>query len=1553
MNIFSEVARGLVFSFAAFSFIVGGFFVGAGQARAASPQDVVISEFVSRPSAGHEWVELLNKTESAISLDGWKLTDLTNPQTSPEEVTMKLLSGTIPAKGILVFNIASATLNDSGDSIGLYDNSATPNLMDSVSYGSLAIGYAVTPGLNIAPDTNQSAALSADTSWSIVSLITKGWFNSDFSLNTIKNNLHDTGIETNIGDLENPSATPALETSDPKTSALYFEKPDQGRIVFEKSLNLTDQKTVLALQNLKDAVQISPKHIKFDSIMAEAMNAAGAKIYFYGLNTETQPTLVVKDDNGVIVNQDGVISNISYTTGACGVGETICKTFSFNTAHFTQFDLQNKADIYVDAVKPDDNGDGLTAATAKKTIQSGIASVDAGGTVHIAPGTYTESVLINKEVNLVKYGAADVIINGNPSSNYIVRVDNTNNVTLDGLTIDGTGSSVGANGFEYGILIAHSGTSNAPIAVKKSIVKNIWVNGADGINVDNGSYAILDHNTISSFHKRGVRFINSSGKFSNNEVIGDNVDGKLRVQNLVTLWGGSNVEIFGNKLHNALSVGGIAEWDSPAIFVSSYVSSGIGSPSQANIHDNEIYDGDTGITLTSFYADTDTSSAEIKNNNFHNLNTGVNFEKSTASVSLFTENKFSAIKKAVNADNGEGLIANPPVVAAERNWWGTANKSKISDLVYGGIDFDPYYLTETKTIVNDVAPTLVYVDKSYIDGTSGNHIFGYDAFSTIQAGINTVAPSGTVNVAPGTYVEENITVNKALTLQGSGYNSTVIDATGSTNIGKYVFNINLVSGNVKLDGFQIKNGKELNSIGVKSASADSIITITNNKIQGFGPSDKDTYDFGLIAGSPAKVVVQHNVFDNTSSNPILFEKQTGETLLDDNDFTGVAPSLWYMTYSGVDVTTPQKVSNNRIDASKMVGSFTAIGFASSYYDRTGSCMTCTRIGKYSNIEISGNTITGLKSFGDNDAKAISIANENNTDGLSGEITAPKITDNTISGTGGIGIQLIGYVTDAEVNNNNISGVRTGFKAFNGSYSANFYPVRATIHNNKIISTTVKALNWLGVDSLNVSNNWWGSAIKSDIQSNISGNVVFTPYYISEAKTTLSDLRSITSFTFPNQKGVTAINQETGTISLIMPYGTDVKALKPSFEITGQSLKVGDIAQISGETENDFTNSVIYKVYSIDGTTKDYVVTVIVMKNPAKSISALTIGNQIGNTVINEATHSIIVTLPHSVNVVSLAPTITITGASISPANGVMRDFTNPVTYTVTAADETTVDYIVKVILLTAIQTAPNEIGEVTVNRETPEVIVTNPTQAITVAIANETTNAKIDVSAFITNGTGTLPAMTITSANANNVSVSIPASTIVTSADPAWNGAIIAPKITNITLPNTSGQVTTLGTAIEIGFSGAKLSFDKAIRILMPGQANKKVGYVRTGIDFTEIADVCALDDQATGDALALEGDCKINSGSDLAIWTKHFTSFATYTQTAVTGGGGGGGGGGYIQPTTKKGDANNDGKIDIIDFVALMANWNKTGSNIMGDYNNDAKVDVMDFVALMANWTK
>ncbi len=208
----------------------------------------------------------------------------------------------------------------------------------------------------------------------------------------------------------------------------------------------------------------------------------------------------------------------------------------------------------------------------------------------------------------------------------------------------------------------------------------------------------------------------------------------------------------------------------------------------------------------------------------------------------------------------------------------------------------------------------------------------------------------------------------------------------------------------------------------------------------------------------------------------------------------------------------------------------------------------------------------------------------------------------------------------------------------------------------------------------------------------------------------------------------------------------------------------------------------------------------------------------------------------------------------------------------------------------ATQTTPDNNGLATISSLAPQVLITNPNQAVTINLDNGVSSPSIDVSSFITNGEGTLPAISV---NSSNASVSIPAATVVTSASQSWDGVISAPIITTVTLPTTFGQTKVLSTAIELGYTGAKLSFDNGIRILLTGQAGKKAGYIRTGISFTEITAVCSADNQTVGDALPADGDCKIDVGGDLIIWTKHFTKFATYSQTTNSSSSGGGGGGG------------------------------------------------------------
>ncbi len=194
--------------------------------------------------------------------------------------------------------------------------------------------------------------------------------------------------------------------------------------------------------------------------------------------------------------------------------------------------------------------------------------------------------------------------------------------------------------------------------------------------------------------------------------------------------------------------------------------------------------------------------------------------------------------------------------------------------------------------------------------------------------------------------------------------------------------------------------------------------------------------------------------------------------------------------------------------------------------------------------------------------------------------------------------------------------------------------------------------------------------------------------------------------------------------------------------------------------------------------------------------------------------------------------------------------------------------------------APIELGTTPTYINVP-LIVTNssliPTVLATTNVGKQATLPAVQVSAATTLGT---------------IEVSIPDSTSVTGPS-SWNGTINLPTVqptTSVTATPAAGYTNTVQAVIEVGYGDVKLTFDKAVRLLIPGQGGKLAGYSRGGV-FTAIPKPAgALDTQAWADSnIVAESDAAMDVGSDLVIWTKHFTKFASYTQTANSGGGGGG----------------------------------------------------------------
>ena len=156
------------------------------------------------------------------------------------------------------------------------------------------------------------------------------------------------------------------------------------------------------------------------------------------------------------------------------------------------------------------------------------------------------------------------------------------------------------------------------------------------------------------------------------------------------------------------------------------------------------------------------------------------------------------------------------------------------------------------------------------------------------------------------------------------------------------------------------------------------------------------------------------------------------------------------------------------------------------------------------------------------------------------------------------------------------------------------------------------------------------------------------------------------------------------IEVTVPNGTDVTHLVAEFSYDGSSVKVGTTPQVSGTTANDFTGPVTYTVTAKDGSTQNYTVTVSIAP-PLSSNKSITnygfLKPAVAGTIIGT---NISVTTPWYTNVDSMVAFFSTTGVSVNVGSTpqvsgtTANDFTNPVTYTVTAQDSSTQNYTVTV-----------------------------------------------------------------------------------------------------------------------------------------------------------------------------------------------------------------------------------------------------------------------------------
>ena len=180
-------------------------------------------------------------------------------------------------------------------------------------------------------------------------------------------------------------------------------------------------------------------------------------------------------------------------------------------------------------------------------------------------------------------------------------------------------------------------------------------------------------------------------------------------------------------------------------------------------------------------------------------------------------------------------------------------------------------------------------------------------------------------------------------------------------------------------------------------------------------------------------------------------------------------------------------------------------------------------------------------------------------------------------------------------------------------------------------------------------------------------------------------KAITSFSFLHPAAAGKIDQDTKTVTIPVPHGTDVSSLIAVYSATGTRVTVDDTEQASGVTINDFTDPLTYVVTAEDGSEARYTVTVAPAPGSEKAIISFSILIPPAEGTIDPAAKMIRVRLPEGTALSGLVATFATTGAEVK-VNGTVQvsgvtvnDFNGTVSYVVTAEDGSTATWSVRVV----------------------------------------------------------------------------------------------------------------------------------------------------------------------------------------------------------------------------------------------------------------------------------
>ncbi|MBI1297643.1 hypothetical protein GC175_22110 [bacterium] len=383
------------------------------------------------------------------------------------------------------------------------------------------------------------------------------------------------------------------------------------------------------------------------------------------------------------VFESRTMRSILFRTSGTAVPSTLGNGFLIDNFSISSGPVvQCTTDCYVDAVNGNDALGGTNPATdAKKTIQAAINQVSAGGVVHVAAGTYTENLTINKSLTLNGAQAATPVsgrTKGGANESTVVgeiSLANVSDVNIDGFTLKNPGG--------LRLLYLNATNDTTPVSNVK-IANNFVTEVGSATSCDNIHVIFLnrgpDNVTIEGNHLSNLRSARSISAISLLDSVSTNPSENVMIRN----------NVFDDIASVAANCGANP---SPRGAYGIISNNGTGSPNFRVL--GNTFSSISGAWTHAVGLEGPTPNAVVLDNTFDNLTaTGLDksavfFEKNPDGASVgvlfnqFNGNNFFGVAIHPN-DLPSGSNGLNYTVDARHNWWG--NASGPGDAGLGTVD---------------------------------------------------------------------------------------------------------------------------------------------------------------------------------------------------------------------------------------------------------------------------------------------------------------------------------------------------------------------------------------------------------------------------------------------------------------------------------------------------------------------------------------------------------------------------------------------------------------------------------------------------------------------------------------------------------------------------------------------------------------------------------------------------------------------------------------------------------------------------------------------------